>query len=185
MPDSLVRLAHAPRTRRSHLRRTLGGAVFGLGIALALSGCNAHATAPSGGPSATAATCSGIRVVVDFGPLGPAPIDSCVPTDATQKASEIAEDLNLVIDGTATYSTAVVCRVNDEPSASEDLQTVTGTYRETCADMPSANAYWSVWVEAGGVWKYAETGFNELTLKPGETLGLIFNLNNTVTAPAY
>lgn len=151
--------------------------------ALALTGCSAPTplvTAQAG----AADGCAGVELLVDFANLGPSPIDTCVDIDAATSASDVLAAAGLTTEGTGDYGDAIVCRVAGDPEVSDAITTTTGSYSEDCADMPSADAYWSIWVRQGGAWDYAQVGFNELTLAPGEGLALSFNLNNTATAPS-
>ena len=160
--------------------RTASLTVFSV-FTLALAAC---ASAPTAGPVSEAAEgCAGVQVVVDFATLGPQPIDTCVGASAETSAADIAKQAGLTTQGTGDYGDAIVCRVNGEPSAQTALQLASGSYTEDCADMPSADAYWSVWVKDAGVWDYAQVGFNDLKLKPGQSVALLFDINNSVTAP--
>lgn len=153
---------------------------------LALTGCTASAPVTSKAASAqiNKASCAGVQVLVDFAGLGAEPIDSCIEVSAETAASQIAELAGLTTQGTGDYGDAIVCRVNGEPQATDTVQVTSGSYTEDCADMPSADAYWSVWVRTNGVWDYAPVGFNELTLAPGQAVALLYDVNNAVTAPA-
>ncbi|MFM6973638.1 MAG: hypothetical protein ACKOXM_00580 [Agromyces sp.] len=158
-----------------------------LGLVALLSGCS---SAPNGAPSTGASTsdasateCAGVDLTVDFANLGPSPIHTCVESDASIAASEVLKRANVSIEGTAQYGTAIVCRVNGAPDQNTSIQTVTGAYTEDCTDMPSANAYWSVWVASDGGWDYASVGFDQLQLVPGQGLGLFFDIDNSVVEP--
>lgn len=154
--------------------------------ALALTGCVASAPETSTAASAEInnASCAGVQVLVDFADLGADPIDSCVDVSEETPAAQVAELAGLTTQGTGDYGDAIVCRVNGEPQATDTVQLTSGSYTEDCADMPSADAYWSVWVRTNGVWDYAPVGFNELTLAPGQAVALLYDVNNAVTAPA-
>lgn len=155
------------------------------GALFSLTGCTAT---PAPGAAASAeiniASCAGVQVLVDFADLGADPIDSCVDVSEETPAAQVAELAGLTTQGTGDYGDAIVCRVNGEPQATDTVQLTSGSYTEDCADMPSADAYWSVWVRTNGVWDYAPVGFNELTLAPGQAVALLYDVNNAVTAPA-
>ncbi len=152
-----------------------------LAAALTLAGC------ASSTPEATStedSSCAGVQLLVDYADLGPAPVDECVSVSGSTSAADVLAAAGLSTEGTADYGDAIVCRVSGKPAATDIIATTSGDYSETCATMPSADAYWSLWVKRGGAWDYAQVGFNELQLAPGEGLALSFNVNNTATAPS-
>lgn len=169
-----------PRRFRAH-----GAAAISLALSvLVLSGCAPRSVEPTTAPSTSAAaSCEGVRVLVDYGPLNAAPVDTCVPSSAQRSAIDIVQAAGLTVEGTAAYGTAVVCRLNGQPAASESIQTKAGVITESCAKMPAADAYWSVWVRSNGSWAYAEVGFSDITLKPGDGLALTFNVDNSAATP--
>jgi hypothetical protein len=71
------------------------------------------------------------------------------------------------------------------PSADLVIPAADGSeYKETCAAMPSANAYWAAWIKpAGGSWDYAQEGLTTLKVEPGQSLELLFALNGEPAAP--
>lgn len=166
-------------------------------LALSLSAC-----APAAEPTNTATPvasetstsqsadgdCAGVTVIVDTGDLEVATdpsATSCVKTEKTVRGTEAIATAGLTTVGTTTYPDDVVCRVNDVPSEQTELPDADGKpYFETCADMPSANAYWSLWVKpAGGEWEYASTSLPGLDLNPGDSVQLLFALNGAPAAP--
>ena len=164
-------------------------------LLLALAAC-----APTPAPEPTAAAsasasaagetdeCAGVRVVVETADLGVAESpegSTCIPTDEPLAASAAVEEAGLELEGTEEYGDQVVCRVNGVPAADLALPAEDGSdYFETCAAMPAAFAYWSLWVQpAGGEWAYAEEGLSTLQLEPGDSLGLLFTLNGEPAAP--
>ena len=152
-----------------------------LAASLALAGC--ASTTPAA-VSTTDAGCAGVQLLVDYANLGPAPVDECIEVTESTSAADVLAAAGLSTEGTADYGDAIVCRVSGEPRADQVIVTASGDYTESCAKMPSADAYWSLWVQQGGAWDYAQVGFNELKLAPGEGLALSFNVNNTATAPS-
>ncbi|ANJ25672.1 hypothetical protein [Agromyces aureus] len=175
------------------------GASAALFLALALAAC-----APSGGssteePTASASAsapasadgeCAGVEVVVEL----PADLEvdespagtTCVEADAPILASDALAEAGLETEGTEEYGDQVVCRVNGVPAADFALPAEDGTdYFETCASMPAAFAYWSLWTKpAGGEWGYAQEGLATLELAPGDSLELLFTLNGEPAAPS-
>ncbi len=168
--------------------------------ALALSGCAAGTTTPSATlvPSATqtaAATdpsagedCTGVSVVVDFGPLEAPTITDCAATGDAKSvpASTVVAAAGATTEGTAQYGDQVVCRVNGRPAADETI-TVDGTapFTEACQGMPAAGAYWALWVKpsADADWEYAQEGLGSLQLSPGESVGLVFTTGTETPTP--
>lgn len=166
-------------------------------LLLALAACT---TAPAPEPTASVsasdspiaadegAECAGVRVIVETGDLG-APDDpagsTCIETDEPIAASEAVAEAGLTLEGTEEYGDQVVCRVNGVPAEDFALTAEDGSeYFETCASMPAAFAYWSLWLQpAGGEWAYAEEGLSTLQLAPGESLSLLFTLNGEPAAP--
>ena len=128
-----------------------------------------------------------MRVVVETGDLevddGPAG-STCIDTDEAIAASDAVAEAGLTLEGTDEYGDQVVCRVNGVPAEDFALTAEDGSeYFETCASMPAAFAYWSLWVQpADGEWAYAEEGLSTLQLEPGESLGLLFTLNGEPAA---
>lgn len=152
--------------------------------ALALTGC---ATPASDAPAAEPAVCDGVSVVVNFGLLGAEAADTCVPIEGdSAAAADVVAEAGLEVEGTAAYGNQIVCRVNGLPSADEPF-TVEGQepFTETCAEMPPAFAYWALWVKAdsGATWEYATEGLGTLSVKKGESLGLIFTTGDETPTP--
>ena len=125
-----------------------------------------------------------VEVYVDFGPLNNGVKTSeCVPLDGQTNALEVLRLAGFVVEGTQQYGEAVACRVNSFPDA----------IIETCETMPPAEAYWAVLVKEHqivpiplgitGAWGWAQTGINEVSLKPGDSIGLVFADNGEVRFP--
>lgn len=162
--------------------------------ALALAGCTGQ---PAPSPSATDAaatepatgTCGGITVVVDTGDLelaDDASIDSCVVTEDPMIAADALARAGVETEGTAQYGDQVVCRVNGVPQQDLAIPAADGSeYYESCESMPAAFAYWALWHKpAGGEWGYAQEGLSTLELQPGDSVELLFTLNDEPAAPA-
>ncbi|MFF2370595.1 hypothetical protein [Agromyces sp. NPDC058110] len=174
------------------------GASAALLLALALAAC---APADGGGteqPTASASDsaagsdgeCAGVEVVVEL----PADLDvadspagtTCVAADAPILASDAVAEAGLTTEGTDEYGDQVVCRVNGVPAEDFALPAEDGTdYFETCASMPAAFAYWSLWTKpVDGEWGYAEEGLATLEVSPGERIALLFTVNGEPAAPS-
>lgn len=164
-------------------------------LALSLTSCAPAATPPAEKPAASASAdasadgdCAGVTVVVDTGDLEIADGPSgtvCVDTDATITGTDAIAEAGFETVGTTTYPDDVVCRVNGVPAEDTALTSTEGeNHFETCADMPAAHAYWSIWVKpAGGEWDYATTSLPGLDLNPGDSVQLLFTLNGEPAAP--
>ncbi|GAA1526406.1 hypothetical protein BJ978_000695 [Agromyces terreus] len=140
--------------------------------------------------NASGGDCAGVAVVVETADLGLSEADSpagstCIDTDAAILASDAVAEAGLTTEGTDEYGDQVVCRVNGVPAADFALTAEDGSdYFETCASMPAAFAYWSLWTKpADGEWGYAEEGLSTLELEPGESLELLFTVNGEPAAP--
>jgi len=141
---------------------------------------------------ATESACEGdegVEVIVDASALDGADDVSttwCALTDDAIAASDALALADIATEGTDEYGDQVVCRVNGVPAADLALTAEDGSeYFETCATMPAAFAYWSLWVHpVEGEWAYAEEGLSTLKLQPGESLELLFTLNGEPAAPA-
>ena len=194
------------------LRRSAPGALA-LIAALSLSGCAQTApstsslTSSSGASSAESSAesteesteesdgestgestkdCSGVSVVVDFGPLDADTVTECVDTDATLAASAVMQTAGIATEGTVEYGDQIVCRVNDRP-ADDETVVVDGeaSFTETCAAMPAAYAYWALWVKStpDADWAYAQEGLGSLQTTPGESLGLVYTTGTETPTP--
>lgn len=170
-------------------------------LILSLAACS-PTPSPSAAPSASASdtatdgtgtpdgdSCAGVTVIVDTGDLevdDDPSATTCVDTDKAISGSEAAEKAGIATVGTVTYPDDVTCRVNGVPSEETELPGADGAaYHETCADMPAATAYWSLWVKpADGEWDYAQTGLSGLELNPGDSVELLFTLNGSPASPA-
>ena len=164
-------------------------AMFGL-AACSTGGASAGVTSVDGKILSTAqplaSDCAGVTVVVDFGILNSTKIDECVEVSTKTPAADILNQASVTLAGTDDYGDAVVCRVNELPSAS-DTVTVDGhdPFIESCASMPPEFAYWALWVKQGSTdWGYAMEGVSDLMLKPGDSIGLVFTTGTTTPTPS-
>ena len=143
-------------------------------------------------------SCAGVALVIDTGDLGDDAGDAvedaldaaegawCIDTDAAITAREALDLVGASTEGTTEYGDAVLCRVNGVPAADFPLVNSTdgSSVLETCATMPAAHAYWSMWLKpAGGEWGYAMEGVDTQKLAPGEALELLFTLNGAPATP--
>ena len=179
------------------IRTAAASSLAAAGLLFALAACSTPAatqpttsapasTAPASS-SAASEPCAGVKVITDSGALKQAAADTsvCVPVDAPTLASKVLEEAKVKTEGTAAYPTELVCRVNGVPAADFDIAHKGGTYREDCSKMPAAFAYWALWVKpAAGAWAYAQEGLGTLKVSPGESLELLFTVDDAPAAPA-
>ena len=129
---------------------------------------------------------AGVTVVVDASSLEDGDSKTwCVGTDETLAAADALTLVGVETEGTEEYGDQVVCRVDGVPAEDTAIPAEDGSdYFETCAAMPAAFAYWSLWVKpAGGEWEYAQEGLPTLPLEPGDAVELLFTLHGEPAAP--
>jgi hypothetical protein len=151
-------------------------------LALALAGCATAAPESTPIPEATeSGACEQVTVVVDFGPLEEPSLNECVTAGA---ATDIFDEAGVTTEGTADYGDAVVCRVNDEPSADETVTIDGQSFKETCATL-NAVAYWALWVKTApdAEWEYAQEGVSTLQLTDGQSVGLVYTAGTDSVPP--
>ncbi|PWD50170.1 hypothetical protein C8046_05305 [Serinibacter arcticus] len=141
--------------------------------------------------------CTGVGITVDVGNLDDDRDDAiedvlesaegawCIATDTTLTAREALDLAGITTEGTTEYGDAVICRVNGVPAADLPIPDGNGgTATESCAAMPAANAYWSMWIATtGGQWGYAEEGVDTQPLNVGDKMELLFTLNGEPVNP--
>ncbi len=183
------------------IRTAAASSLAAAGLLLALAACSAPATtqaspAASGSASSASASasasstaagpCAGVKVIVDSGALKQSAADTstCVSVDGPTVASAVLSKADVKIEGTAKYPTSFACRVNGVPAADFDIKRKGGTAREACDDKNTVS-YWALWVKpAAGTWAYAQEGLDSLNLNPGESLELLYTVDNEPAAPA-
>ena len=158
------------------------------------SGCSS-VTATAGGTSIDGAVmstaepmvsdCAGVTVIIDFSLLNAPRVDECVALAEPEPALDVLARAGASVTGTDSYGTAIVCRVNNRPSSSEQI-VVPGhdAFVEPCTTMPPEFAYWALWVKQGSPsWEYAMVGVADLTLSPGDSVGLVFTTGTSTPTP--
>lgn len=149
--------------------------------ALTLTGCSTNTT-----DFESDGSCDGVAVQINFS--GEAEnIERCVVLNGnSETAKNVLASAGISVEGTKAFGDAVVCRVNNVPSAEEEL-IIEGEapYLETCEDMPAAFAYWALWVKEGdgAEWGYAMEGISSLQLTKGQSVGLAFSLGGEAPTP--
>lgn len=147
---------------------------------------SASASSSSTASASAAGPCAGVKVVVDSGALKQSAADTstCVSVDGPTVASDVLSKADVKVEGTAKYPTSFACRVNGVPAADFDIKHKGGTTREACDDKNTVS-YWALWVKpAAGTWAYAQEGLDSLKLNPGESLELLYTVDNEPAAPA-
>lgn len=108
--------------------------------------------------SGVAGACSaghGVTVVVEPAALGGSPEVSCDPQGGGRTAARIFADAGHRL-GLVSSSPEFVCSVDREPADA------------SCAQVPAASAYWSLWWSDGTTpWTYASLGVDGLTVPDG------------------
>lgn len=163
-------------------QRLLGLVAAGVSL-VALTACTSAARVTSEQPADS--SCGGVSVIVDFGILDELAIADCVDVQTDSPVLEVLKTAGVTVAGTDAYGTAVVCRVNDNPSADVAIE-VEGhnPHKESCASMPPEFAYWALWVKQGTPdWQYAMVGAGDLSVAPGDSVGLVFTSGTTTPAP--
>ena len=170
-----------------NLSRALLSAAAVTASTLLLVGCASAAPTNSSTSAAEFSACNGVEVVVNFGVLDGTNSSQCVEIAGdTAKAIDVVHDAGFSTEGTATYGDAIVCRVNGLPSPTEPVAVPEqAEFIEACADMPPANAYWALWQRnsVASAWNYAQAGLGDLTVKKGESLGLVFTTGDSTPTP--
>lgn len=164
------------------MRTLVALATISLASAALLTACSTSTATPAASGSSD---CAGVEVIVNFDLLGGTDIAKCVPTSSAISATDVLKSAGVKTEGTKQYGDAVICRVNSLPSVTQPFVVAGLEVNETCDVMPSANAYWSLWQKTGSAdWGYATAGVADITLNPGDQLGLVFTVNNSTASPA-
>lgn len=101
------------------------------------------------------------------------PKSQCLSEAGYTDATSILNRAGYQLEGTQKYPDQIVCRVNNYPTKDT----------EKCINMPPANKYWAIIVNEKGKWDWAQVGINQIKLKPGQGIGLIYAINGTVNLP--
>lgn len=121
----------------------------------------------------------GVTVVVDFQGLGGQSIVRCAPGSQPRTGLQVLKAAGFQIDGVQRWGESFICRIEDRPSAAEELP-LTGNegYREACIDTPPSTGYWGYFhAEESGDWVYSGAGGKNRTVVPGSFEGWSFALN--------
>jgi hypothetical protein len=143
-------------------------------VALAIfAGATAPVLIPVSAVSASSAeVCDGVTVVVEPNALGGDPDVTCVQPEEGDTGAGLFEKAGHPL----TYVTSmpsVVCRVDERPKTAG------------CAQMPPADAYWSLWItDDSGAWSYASRNVTEISVTSGQGVAFTWIDDDVVTAPA-
>lgn len=130
------------------------------------------------GPAAAHPECdpeTGVRVVVDQGPLSGGANVRCVEDGADRPVAEVMAEAGVEITWVQRYPGALVCRLDGRP---RDLP---------CADTPPPDRYWGLfWAGPGDRrWTYAAEGAGSLTVPGGGAVGWRFQDGRERKDPAH
>ena len=99
----------------------------------------------------------------------------CVPVPNEEPTVlTVVEDAGFVVEGTADFGSATVCRVDGFPTESE----------ETCRSMPAADAFWGVWLGTDDEWAFAQEAVDTQPVAEGDVVGLAFQSGPDERQPA-
>jgi hypothetical protein len=113
-----------------------------------------------------------VTLYVDWGTLKTsAPTTTCIPKSSTMSGPDFLTEAGYTIIGTHKYPTQIICRLNGLPAS------------DPCITMPPAHAYWAILIEQNNKWSWAQTGIDQVLLKPGEGIGLVYANNGKVKFP--
>jgi hypothetical protein len=161
------------------------------GCATTVSGTGSGSTSldaatDSAQADASAETCAGVSIIVDFGTLDADSVTACADATTTIAATEALASAGITTEGSVEYGDLIVCRVNDRPAADESVA-VEGqeSFTESCASMPPPYAYWALWVQVSPDtdWNYSEEGLGTLEVQPGQSVGLVYSTGIETPTP--
>ena len=130
-----------------------------------------------------------VNVYVDYGALNKGSVsENCIPVKNTLNAMTVLNLNGIAITGTDKYGTQIACRVNSFPNAATPIRAKGHKpYLEKCTDMPASFAYWALLVKRGtssvAQWGWSDKGVQDLQLNAGDSLALVFTINDKVKWP--
>lgn len=130
-----------------------------------------------------------VNMYVDYGVLNNGKTaENCITVDGEVDAMTIANASGLAILGTNKYGLQIVCRVNSFPNGVDAIPAKDHKgYVEKCTDMPAEFAYWALLVKRGtssvAQWGWSDKGIQDLKLKAGDSVALVFTINDKVKWP--
>ncbi|GLZ35275.1 hypothetical protein Lesp02_74620 [Lentzea sp. NBRC 105346] len=157
-------------------RSAVLASVAGLIVAIAP---DAHAIDRTKGYPGFCKDDNGVTVVVDFQQLGGTTIVRCNPATSRGTGLDALKGAGFQVEGNQRFGESLICRVENRPSATETIP-ITGRndYREPCADMPPAGAYWSYFHSGNNCgWEVSQSGPKDRDFVRGGFEGWSFSLN--------
>jgi hypothetical protein len=140
---------------------------FGLIIGLILVGLIYNVITPQ-----TPKKSDCVTIYIDFGKLnGSKPLTKCLSESKVISGPAFLRDAGYNIVGTQKYPTQIICKLNGLPE------------NDPCVTMPPADAYWAVLLENNNEWTWAQTGIDQVKLKNGQGIGLVYANNGKVKFP--
>lgn len=147
-------------------------------LALVIAAAVACGASPSAGTASPAATCVNgsaphhAYVVVQHLATSSAPIERCVGFSGDSIDGQTLMDESGVEYQTQTFSFGkAVCQVDGEPQQ----------YSKCFAD---SGPNWSLFVDTGGTWQLAQTGYAQVTLHDKDALGWRYTADASPAPPA-
>lgn len=166
------------------MRMLAAAATLVVGAALPVLG-----VAPAHAADGACTDPTGTTVVVDFTDLGGKVEVGCAEDSAGMTGMQAIEAAGFSTSVVESSDVPAVCRIDDQPSASESLEVDGRSYTEKCQEFPPGGAYWSYYVApADGTWAYAAKGADTNEVVPGGYEGWRFQLNQPADAapvPAF
>ncbi len=155
--------------------RALGGFVGVLGLSATLAACSSSPPPASTTSSATA-SCAGVRgthharVVVEASSAKI--VSSCVGFSTPTISAVSLLDHSHIQIGTQKFSFGLaICQADDVPS-----------HYSSC--LSSSGPYWALFTSQGGAaWQQAQVGVSDVTMHPGDSLGLRYDPQSGTAAP--
>lgn len=130
-----------------------------------------------------------VNVYVDYGILNNGKTsEACIKAEDGVDAMTVFNSHSIAVLGTDKYGLQIACRVNSFPNGTDAIP-VEGHegYVEKCTDMPAQFAYWALLVKRGtgstSVWGWSDKGILDLTLNKGDSVALVFTVNDEVAWP--
>jgi len=130
-----------------------------------------------------------VNVYVDYGVLNNGETsEACIKVEDSINAMSVFNMHSVAILGTDKYGLQIVCRVNSFPNGVDSIPVKDHEdYVEKCTDMPAQFAYWALLVKRGtsstSVWGWSDKGILDLDLNAGDSVALVFTVNDEVKWP--
>jgi hypothetical protein len=146
------------------------------------------------GPTQPTHSC--VTLHVDYGISSKDPVfDACIPEFEKANAYGLLASWHFGYIGTKLQGPKEICRVYSTthyaPSSSLPIKIPgRGNYIEHCIDKPGSFAHWAVIIKRAGHekskainWRYTNKKLWDITLYPGDGVGLVFVVNHKLVLP--